>query len=146
MPQCGPCALSSGRCSPLLLEAFPAKYRASLRRLERNSGFLAALRTDGPRFDLRIAAGSRSGSQHAGPLRFARLTPLGLVLELLVVEKQLLPGSENKIRAAVHALQSLVLEFHWKSSLQPTTPVRRRLSDPWLRPVLPGPLALRARE
>jgi hypothetical protein len=28
------------------------------------------------------------------------------------VEKQLLPGSENKISTAVDALQYLVLEFH----------------------------------
>jgi hypothetical protein len=53
-----------------------------------------------------------SGSQHRNPLRFAVLAPLGFVPELLVVEKQLLPGREYKIRPAVNALQHLVLEFH----------------------------------
>jgi hypothetical protein len=53
-----------------------------------------------------------SGSQHRNPLRFAALAPLGFVPELLVVEKQLLPGRKYEIRAAVNALQHLVPEFH----------------------------------
>jgi hypothetical protein len=52
------------------------------------------------------------GSQNRNPLRLAALAPLGLVPELLIVEKQLLPGREDEIRAAVNALQHLVLEFH----------------------------------
>jgi len=52
------------------------------------------------------------GSQNRHALRFADLAPLGFVPELLIVEKQLLPGREDKIRAAVDALQHLVLEFH----------------------------------
>jgi hypothetical protein len=54
--------------------------------------------------------GSRSQNRHA--FRFARSAPLGFVRELLVVEKQLLPGSKDEVRAAVNALQHLVLEFH----------------------------------
>jgi hypothetical protein len=44
------------------------------------------------------------GSQHCNPLRFAALTPLGFVPELLVVEKQLLPGRKYEFRPAVNAL------------------------------------------
>jgi hypothetical protein len=44
--------------------------------------------------------------------RFAGLASLGFVGELLIVEEQLLPGGENEIRAAVNALQHLVLVFH----------------------------------
>lgn len=52
------------------------------------------------------------GSQNRNPLRFAGLAPLGFVPELLIVEEQLLPGGKDKIRAAVNALQHLILEFH----------------------------------
>jgi hypothetical protein len=50
--------------------------------------------------------------QNRHPFGFAGLAPLGFIPELLIVEKQLLPGREHKIRAAVNALQHLVLEFH----------------------------------
>jgi hypothetical protein len=40
------------------------------------------------------------------------LTALGVVLELLVVEEQLLPGCEDKVVSAVHTLQHLIDEFH----------------------------------
>jgi hypothetical protein len=52
------------------------------------------------------------GSQHRNPLRFAALATFGFVPELLVVEKQLLPGRKYEFRPAVNALQHLVLEFH----------------------------------
>jgi hypothetical protein len=52
------------------------------------------------------------GSQNRNPLRLAALASLGFVPELLIVEKQLLPGRKDEIRAAVNALQHLVLEFH----------------------------------
>jgi hypothetical protein len=53
-----------------------------------------------------------SGSESRHSLRFAALAPLGLVPELLIVEKHLLPGGKYEIRPAVDALQHLVLEFH----------------------------------
>jgi len=137
--------LSRGRRGPLLLEAFPAKYRASLRRLERDRGFLAALGADRPRFYFRIAARRSLRAQHAGPLRLARLTPLGLVLELLIVEEQLLPSSEHEIRAAVHALQNLVLEFHGRAPFSPQ-PVRRHAIGSQATNFTDGPEALRAVE
>jgi hypothetical protein len=52
------------------------------------------------------------GSENRNSLRFAGLAPFGFVSELLIVEEQLLPGRKNEIRAAVNALQHLILEFH----------------------------------
>ena len=46
------------------------------------------------------------------PLCFAGLAALGLVLELLVMKKQLFTGRKDEVRAAVYALQHLVLKFH----------------------------------
>jgi hypothetical protein len=42
---------------------------------------------------------------------------LGVVLELLVVEKQLLAGGEDKFGAAIATFQTSVDEFHWPASL-----------------------------
>ena len=100
----------SCRCASLL-EAFPAKYRSALCGLEWDGRFFSASRTTGAGFDLGVVA--RRSSPHArGPLGFAGLTALGFVLELLVVEEQLFPGSENEFAAAVDTLQNLVLKFH----------------------------------
>jgi hypothetical protein len=52
------------------------------------------------------------GSESRNPLRLAAPASLGLVPELLIVEKHLLPGGKDEIRSAVDALQHLVLEFH----------------------------------
>jgi len=52
----------------------------------------------------------RRQNRHAP--RLAGLAPFGFVSELLIVEKRLLPGREDKIHAAVNALQHLVPEFH----------------------------------
>jgi hypothetical protein len=54
----------------------------------------------------------RRGSQNRHALRFAGFASLGFVPELLVVEKQLLSGSKDEVRAAVNALQHLILVFH----------------------------------
>lgn len=45
-------------------------------------------------------------------LFFAGFASFGLVLELLIVKKQLLSGCEDKISATVRTLQYPVLEFH----------------------------------
>jgi hypothetical protein len=58
-----------------------------------------------------------TGAQHGNPLTLAVLATFGLVLELLVVEKQLFPGCEHEIRATIDALQYLVLEFHCEEAL-----------------------------
>lgn len=64
-------------------------------------------------FDLLIRV-RRSRSDSRCPLGFARLAAFGLVLELLVVEEELFARREEKLRAAVYALQQPVLEFHEK--------------------------------
>ncbi len=51
-------------------------------------------------------------THHLAPFRFAILAPLGLILEALVCEEELLPGSENEIRTAVHTLQNPVPVLH----------------------------------
>ena len=47
-----------------------------------------------------------------GPLCFTTFTALGLVLEALVGEKHLFAACEYKLRAALRALQHLVVVFH----------------------------------
>ena len=97
-----------------LLEAFAAEHRTSLCWLEGDGGFLAAMRAVRARLHLLIAIyGSRANRSDA--LGFARLATFGLVLELLVVEKELFAGSEEKLRAAIDALEQPVLEFHVRS-------------------------------
>jgi hypothetical protein len=53
-----------------------------------------------------------SNSQNCHSLCLAGFTTLRFVLELFIVEEQLLPGREDKIRATIDALQHLVPEFH----------------------------------
>jgi hypothetical protein len=93
------------RLSTLLLETRPAKHRPALRRLERHGRFLAALGARCPR--LRAHPGTA-----AHTFRLALLTVLGIVFELLIVEKQLLASCEHKIGSAIVALQYSVDEFH----------------------------------
>jgi len=94
---------------PALLEAFAAVDGPALGRFERDSGFLAALRTDRLGFHpLDAAAGI--ASLHA--VAFACLAALGLVLESLIHKKHLLAGGENELRTAFSALQNLVMVFH----------------------------------
>jgi len=84
-----------------------------LSRSEGYGGFLAALRANRFGFDFVIGlAAAGCGTQHRHPFGFAGLAALGLVLELLIVEKQLFSRGEDEIGAAVNALQHLVLEFH----------------------------------
>jgi hypothetical protein len=52
-------------------------------------------------------------------LGLAVLAPLGLVLKTLVGEKHLLAGGENKLGAALTALQDLIVVFH---ALLPSSP------------------------
>jgi hypothetical protein len=50
--------------------------------------------------------------QNRHSLGLAGFAALGFVPELFIVEEQLLPGCENKIRTTVDALQHLIPEFH----------------------------------
>ena len=53
---------------------------------------------------MRVARGGR-GCEDGHALGLAVFATLGLVFELLVVEKQLFPGGESKIGTAVDALE-----------------------------------------
>ena len=99
------------RLSLLALEAFAAKHRASLCGLEGNRSFFAAIRTGRARFHFRIASLS-GNAELLGPFRLARLTPLGFVLELLIVKEQLFSSRKYEFGAAVDTLQNSVLKFH----------------------------------
>ena len=96
---------------PPLLKALAAQYRPPLCGTERNSGFFPALRAIRPRLDLSVAL-SLGGAENRDPLSLAGLTTLGLILELLIVEKQLFAGGKDEIRTAIDALECLVLELH----------------------------------
>jgi hypothetical protein len=58
-----------------------------------------------------IARGGR-GREDGYAFGLAALAALGLVFELLVVEKQLFPGGEDELRAAIDAGEYLILKFH----------------------------------
>jgi hypothetical protein len=76
---------------------------------------LSASRAGGLGLDLRVAvvlAWWRGRAEHGYPLRLARLAAFGFVLELLIVEEKLFPGSENEFIPTVDALEHLVLKFH----------------------------------
>ena len=107
-------ALGGSRGSPPL-KTLPAKDRAALSRTKRHGSLLSAPRTSGLGFDLGVAVilpGRGGRTENREPFRFAGLATLGLVLELLVVKKQLFPGGKYKITATVDTLQHLVLKFH----------------------------------
>jgi hypothetical protein len=115
----------------LLLETFAAEYRTSLRRFKGYSSFLAAFRTNGASFNLRVCTGG-GDTQGRRALRLAGFTTLGFVFELLIVEEKLLTGGEDKVGAAVDTLENLVLKFH-------RTPFKPRpiVWPPWLVGTLP---------
>jgi hypothetical protein len=107
---------SGGSGGPFLRKAFAAENGTALCGAEGNSCFLAALRAGGSSFHTRITAPitARRGicGEDGYALGFADLAALGLVLELFVEEKQLFPGSKDKVRAAINAGQYLILKFH----------------------------------
>ena len=71
------------------------------------------MRAGSTRFYLLIAVGwSRAYS--SGAFCLAGLAAFGFVLELFVVEEKLFARREEKLRAAIDALQQPVLEFHVK--------------------------------
>ena len=94
---------------PPLLEAFPAENRPTLRRAERNCGFLSALRTGGLGFRTLEAIALARGLRALG---FTILAPLGLVFEALVGEEHLLAGGEDELLITIRTLQDLVMVFH----------------------------------
>jgi hypothetical protein len=100
---------------PALLKAFPAKYRAPLRRPERYGRLLAALRTIrlGFRAHLQSATvGVATAAAALGASCFATLTSLWFVLEAFVGEKHLFAGGKYKLGAALRTLQDPIVIFH----------------------------------
>ena len=85
-----------------------------MRRSKRHRRILTALGTGGASFHSSVvrSARRRGGGEHRNALGLAALTALGFVLEPFVVEKQLFPGGEYEICAAVDAGQYFVLKFH----------------------------------
>src|SRR6185437_7203742 len=57
------------------------------------------------------------GAAQAGTFGLAELAALGVVLELLVVEKKLLACGKDELVATVRALQNAVREFHAPSPI-----------------------------
>src|SRR5256885_818535 len=107
MTRCGSDASGPGEFPGL--EAFLAEDRTALRRLEGDGRLLAARRTIRDGFHPLASDGA---SRTAGPLAFARLAALGLVLEILVGEELLFTRRPDELRAAVNALKDSVLELH----------------------------------
>jgi len=103
---------SSTERRPFLVKAFAAQHWTPLRWPERNRGLLSAVRTVGFGLNPVVTVSGRRSAQGRDPLGLAGFATLGCVLELLVVEEQLLPGGEDKLRPAVNARQNLVLKFH----------------------------------
>jgi hypothetical protein len=93
-----------------LLETLAAKDRAALGRFEWNCSFHAALRADGGGFD----PASRPATAVTADLPFvlAGLAAFGFVPEFLLVVELLLTRREDKLGAAIDALQKPVLKFH----------------------------------
>ena len=100
-------ATSSGRGSCFfLIEAFPANNRPTLGGAEWHCSVLAALGAGGSGLHARVVAsvaGIGGGREHGHALGLTGFTALGLVLKLLVMEKQLFPGRKDKLAAAVDA-------------------------------------------
>jgi hypothetical protein len=102
---------SGGSCLSPLLEALTAKDGSALGRLKGHRSFLAALRTNRSSLNLVVAL-RRGYPQHSYSLCLTNFATLGLVLELLVMKKQLFTRRKDEVRAAVYTLQYLVLKFH----------------------------------
>ena len=97
-------------------EALTAINRSALGRLEGNSGFPAALRTDGC-----CLRPLRAGTCRSLPLGLARLAALGFIFKILVVEEVLLSRRKNKLRSTIRALDDSIRKlWHHHRSRGPT--------------------------
>jgi hypothetical protein len=105
-----PLELSRLAHGPPLLETFAAEHGPSLRRAERNCGFLSALRAG--RFGFRSLEAIGTWTRALRALGFAVLAPLGLVFEALVGEEHLFAGGEDKFLTTFRTLQDLIVIFH----------------------------------
>jgi len=96
---CG-CALCFAR-----EETLAAKNRAALGGLKRNCGFPPALRAGGHGLTL-----SETASRTLA-LRLTTFAALGLILEILVVKKVLLPRGKYEVRSAIYAFEDAILKL-----------------------------------
>jgi hypothetical protein len=93
------------RGAPALLETRPAQNRPSLGRPERNRCLHPARRA--------VRSCFRPYPWTAiGALGLALLAVLGIVLEILVMEEELLACSKDEFGAAINTFQDLIREFH----------------------------------
>jgi hypothetical protein len=100
---------------PLLRETLAAEDGATLGWAEGDSGFFATLRTYRTGFDPREMMRIPQAlwvRKNGHTLGLAVLAALGLILEVLIAEKDLFPGSKNELAPAIDAGQYLVIEFH----------------------------------
>jgi hypothetical protein len=97
-------------------KAGSAIYRSSLRRIEGDGCLLSALRTLDRYFNALTDSGCL-GSSNCGEAfvlcLFAGFTPLGFVLQTLIVKKDLLTSRPNEIFSAVYTFYIGILEFHF---------------------------------
>jgi hypothetical protein len=93
-------------------ETFTTQNRTALSGAEGDRRFFAALRTHGVSFYFGVSLAGGRRSERGDTFCFAGFAAFWFVSELFIVEEQLLPGGEDKVGAAVNALQHSVLEFH----------------------------------
>ncbi len=111
------------RDNPFSLKAFAAEHRPSLCRLKRYSRLMTAIRAGRTRF--------RPHCRPARcPLRFAKLAPLGIVPELLVMKEKLFPCGKYKFISAIHALENLIDELHLTFPSRTAEIPQHRLQSP----------------
>lgn len=89
----------------LCLKTMAAKDWPPLGGQEWNCRLGAALGASGARLGTNISC-------PGGPFSLARLTALGVVPELLLLEEQLFAGGKHKLTAAIDALQDLIGKLH----------------------------------
>jgi len=106
--------------NPPLLETLPAIHWPALGRLKGNGRLFTTLSAGGRGFHPVVGL----AVQGLTPLRLARAAALGLILEALVGVKELLPGSEDKLRPAVHTLQDPVPVLHRRTPPPEQGPTR----------------------
>ena len=111
-----------GRGSPLL-KTLPTVNRPPLSWLKGNGCLFPTLSAGGCGFGPMVAL----PAHHLTPLHLTRLATFWLVLEPLVGEEKLLPGSENELRSAVHTLQDPIPVVHSRTPPIEQGPTRYEL-------------------
>ena len=99
----------SRRSRCLFFKTGTAEYRPALVGAERDCGFCAAFGADGAGFWACTRGAGRS-------LGLALFAVLGIICELLGMEKSLLVGGEDEVLPADDALQDPILEIHLRLS------------------------------